>query len=216
MFQLIKSQNVDLIWLNECDKGPSDSLISLLKKQYLYQSEDTRHKTNGDMLFCNYPISNFHCLDDDNHSILFGAYIHLSKGDSIKWYGCHLASNNKYTGNSACQSVSRYLKAQVKREHEIQILLDTIQKCPQEPILIMGDMNELSGMKPLRLLEKAGLKDAWWNHGCGYGATYTSGLLPLRIDHAYYNELIDICNVKVIDSDLSDHRPLIIKIKYSN
>ena len=31
--------------------------------------------------------------------------------------------------------------------------------------------------------KKTGMKDAWWEKGSGYGATYHNGWLSLRLDH---------------------------------
>ena len=71
-------------------------------------------------------------------------------------------------------------------------------------------MNDVSGSYSINRLKKAGLKDAWWEKGCGYGATFHGNWLRLRIDHVLYEEeKIQLASVRVIESDLSDHYAVI-------
>ena len=65
-------------------------------------------------------------------------------------------------------------------------------------------------------LNDAGMKNAWWEGGFGYGTTYHKGWLRLRIDHIYYNEKLMLKNVKVVDTNLSDHNILIADFSINN
>ena len=77
----------------------------------------------------------------------------------------------------------------------------------------MGDFNDVGGSKALRTLENAGLRDAWWEGGLGYGATIHKPL-PYRIDHFMYSSELNIRNIKVISSNgLSDHDALYVEIE---
>ncbi len=74
----------------------------------------------------------------------------------------------------------------------------------------MGDLNDVSGSYAVERIKKAGLKDAWWKGGFGYGATFHDKWLRLRLDHILYqNNKLKLQYVKVIDSDLSDHDALV-------
>ena len=79
----------------------------------------------------------------------------------------------------------------------------------------MGDMNDISGSYTLHRIEaaellrqgSAELADAWWKGGFGYGTTYHDH--GLRLDHVLYDEdRLQLTNVKVIDTDASDHNAL--------
>ena len=73
----------------------------------------------------------------------------------------------------------------------------------------MGDMNDFNHSAPMDSLKDVGMRNAWWEGGFGYGATYHEGWLRLRIDHIYYNDKLSLKGVKVINTDLSDHNILI-------
>lgn len=79
-------------------------------------------------------------------------------------------------------------------------------------VIVAGDLNDWCGSTTLNTLMGEGenaLKDAWWEGGNGFGFTYQGWHLRLRLDHILYSDGLKLNDVKVIDSDLSDHRPLI-------
>lgn len=81
-------------------------------------------------------------------------------------------------------------------------------------VIVAGDLNDWCGSTTLNTLMNEGenaLKDAWWEGGNGVGFTYQGWHLRLRLDHILYSDGLELQNVKVIDSDLSDHRPLIAR-----
>lgn len=85
-------------------------------------------------------------------------------------------------------------------------------------VIVAGDLNDWCGSTTLNTLMGEGdnaLKDAWWEGGNGFGFTYKGWHLRLRLDHILYSEGLELQDVKVIDSDLSDHRPLIATFRIS-
>lgn len=83
-------------------------------------------------------------------------------------------------------------------------------------VIVAGDLNDWCGSTTLNTLMGEGndaLKDAWWEGGNGFGFTYQGWHLRLRLDHILYSDGLELQDVKVIDSDLSDHRPLVAKFK---
>lgn len=95
------------------------------------------------------------------------------------------------------------------------------------PVIVAGDQNDwcgsdcldvLIGLKGSRSLkglsgDKDQLKDAWWEGGNGFGWTYFGWHLRLRLDHILYSDELELVDVKVIDSDLSDHKPLVARFR---
>ena len=73
----------------------------------------------------------------------------------------------------------------------------------------MGDMNDFNVSAPMDSLRDVGLKNAWWEAGLGYGTTYHDGWLRLRIDHILYSKELKLESIKVIETDLSDHNPIV-------
>lgn len=78
-----------------------------------------------------------------------------------------------------------------------------------ERVVIMGDLNEVSGASSMRKFEDAGYKDAWSVGGFGYGATIHHPL-PYRIDHVLYNSGLKLKGIKKINAKgISDHDALV-------
>lgn len=71
------------------------------------------------------------------------------------------------------------------------------------------------GLKGLRGSNgsKDKLKDAWSEGGRGLGWTYFGWHLRLRLDHILYSNELELVDVKVVDSDLSDHKPLMARFR---
>ena len=78
------------------------------------------------------------------------------------------------------------------------------------PVIVCGDMNDVSGSKTLRMLQSTGLKNAWWEKGRGFGFTYHGHhFMNFRIDHILHTEDIKVKSIKKIDQHYSDHDPVI-------
>ena len=73
----------------------------------------------------------------------------------------------------------------------------------------MGDFNDVYGSPVMDFFEDAGLKNAWWEGGFGYGATFHNPL-PYRIDHILYSNYLNLKGIKKISAEgLSDHDALV-------
>lgn len=81
------------------------------------------------------------------------------------------------------------------------------------PVIVAGDLNDWCGSDCLNTLMGEDLKDAWWEGGNGFGWTYFGWGLRLRLDHILYSNELELVDVKVIDSDLSDHKPLVARLR---
>lgn len=81
------------------------------------------------------------------------------------------------------------------------------------PVIVAGDLNDWSGSDCLNTLMSDDLKDAWWKGGNGFGWTYFGWHLRLRLDHILYSDELELVDVGVIDTDLSDHKPLMARFK---
>lgn len=97
------------------------------------------------------------------------------------------------------------------------------------PVIVAGDLNDWCGSDCLETLmgtskgfnwfQKVSegfngeLKDAWWEGGNGFGWTYFGWNLRLRLDHILYSDELELVDVEVINSDISDHKPLMAKFR---
>lgn len=213
--KLILAQNADFMLLNEFTLDSRLVIDSLLSEHYPYKEIVNAKKTAGDIFYSKIQSVESGKLD---RVIPNGIYSKLSiEKDTLSVLGCHLPGNNRegqieIDHTDSLRKVKtfwdRYRHAQEKRNESASFLKKTIRESSL-PIIVMGDMNDFDASAPMDSLRDAGMKNAWWEGGLGYGATYHEGWLRLRIDHIYYNEKLKLKDVKVVETDLSDHNILI-------
>lgn len=128
--------------------------------------------------------------------------------DSYWWEGIPLYYRNYKVG----KRIRDYQARNVRR------FIDEA-RAEGKTVVLAGDLNDWCGSTTLNTLMGEGenaLKDAWWEGGNGFGFTYQGWHLRLRLDHILYSDGLELQDVKVIDSDLSDHRPLKASFILSN
>jgi endonuclease/exonuclease/phosphatase (EEP) superfamily protein YafD len=64
-------------------------------------------------------------------------------------------------------------------------------------------------------VRRGGLRDAWPECGSGEGFTYPDGTPVKRIDYLYLTGGIRCAAARVIDTRVSDHRPLLVELSLS-
>lgn len=214
--EIITILSPDVLFIAEFPEENTKVLDSLLAKHYLYT---TCVKWNAHCFYSRYPLGVQQRLKDSVDNIgVFKCSLAINN-DTFVLYGCHFASNN-YTSNKKYvtpdsinnhDDLNAYLRdielAYNRRAYEASLLLSDLANS-HYPIIILGDFNDVGGSKAIRLLEDTGFKDAWWEEGCGYGATIHSPL-PFRIDHILYSSNIKLNKVEVVCSEgSSDHDAL--------
>lgn len=225
ILNLIKEHNPDIVFLAEFSELYPDALDTLLKEVYPYTTYKS-HVYYSQYFYSRYPILGQKNMSTEGKANYF---CHESEfnifGDTITIYGCHLASNN-YTLTSTYLtpdsinngwSIMAYLEdirsAYNQRESETKEIIKKIER-NNNPIIMMGDFNDVGGSTSIRNLENAGLGDAWWEGGFGYGATIHRPL-PYRIDHIMHNKVLKLKKIKVVKSQgLSDHDALYAEFEY--
>lgn len=213
--RLIIAQDADFVQLNEFCLDSCLMIDSILSKHYPYKEDVNAHKHAGDIFYSKRKMIKTEMLNTDVSSVLS---IKLClDNDSLYIVGCHLTGNNRegHIQIGDADSLSRvntfwnyYRNAQEKRKEDTHLVKNAIIEGVL-PIIVMGDMNDFNHSAPMDSLKDAGMKNAWWEGGFGYGATYHEGWLRLRIDHIYYNNKLTLKNVKVVSTELSDHNMLI-------
>lgn len=138
----------------------------------------------------------------------------------LQLFNCHLMSNNYSV-------VIRNLKRKKKnllhgifpilhridfgyqaRNAQVKVIGENMDS--MIPTLVCGDMNDIGGSSPLKILQRYGLSDAWWRNGLGFGFTFHGMGLRFRLDHILFqSKCLYLQNVKVPHSDASDHSPII-------
>ena len=202
----IESEDPDFLYLPELGTAGND-VLERLKEIYPYTNAPLHLRDDGvEPFYSKWPIDTIIGLSDPHayHSIY---RILVSKEtETLAIYCCHLSSNLLDFSPNKWDALQ---KGYEERAKEADILHDALAREPY-PAIVMGDMNDISGSYTLRRIEAAGLADAWWKGGFGYGTTYHDHGLRLRLDHILYDEdRLTLTDVKVIDTDASDHNALV-------
>ena len=141
-------------------------------------------------------------------------------GDTLNMTVCHLASNNYDAETARIAPIDS-----VSTSSELQAYLRNITAAGQQresqaeslcegaglshPTIILGDMNDLWSSAALRVFDRKGFRDAWWDGGFGYGSTIHHPL-SFRIDHILYSDRLRLRSVgRVKACGLSDHDALV-------
>lgn len=220
--RLIIAQNADIVQLNEFGMNYFKVIDSIMSASYPYKEYIGAQVQAGDVLYSNKPIVESGLLNTDISQVIY-LKTYFGK-DSLYLLGCHLSGNNREGKIEIddADSLGRvktfwhhYRNAQEKRKEHIHFLKNAILESSL-PMIVMGDMNDFNHSAPMDSLKDAGMKNAWWEGGLGYGTTFHDGWLRLRIDHIYYNERLCLKNVKVVNTDLSDHNILLADFAFNH
>ena len=158
----------------------------------------------------------------ESERLVLGVTVNNRK-QKLRVIACHLASNQYDITRRKMPETEKWWEGipeyrlsfqsgSLARETEIQYTQKEIEKYKKQgmPVIVCGDMNDVSGSKTLRMLQSAGLKNAWWEKGRGFGFTYHGHhFMNFRIDHILHTEDIKVKSIKKIDQHYSDHDPVI-------
>ena len=221
--KLILDVDADFVQLNEFNQDSCSVMDSLLKLKYSFTEEWQSHRICGDIFYCKHMLNNSGRV----YIPVQGKFIQTIKAtleigdDSVLIFGVHMASN-RFNGStfekeieSDTTSYDRYKDAQEKRCFQAHRTKEAVLES-KHPVIVMGDFNDFNCSAPLDTLTSCGLKDSWWEGGNGYGATFHDGWMRLRIDHILHSKELKLENIKVIETDLSDHNPVVAGFSLKN
>jgi len=222
---LILKENADVVLLNEFNQDSCIVADSLLKMRYHHTVEHRSHKKCGDIFYSKYAIHNSGRIKSPaKGKPIQGIKTTIAVGkDSVQIFGVHLMSNQSFkstlgkdndSGDKNNLSFANYKNGQELRCFQAECTKAEVLKS-KHPVIVMGDMNDFNQSRPLNILTSYGLRDSWWEGGNGYGCTFHDGWLRLRIDHILHSDKLKLYNIKVIDTNLSDHNPLVAEFNIS-
>ena len=81
------------------------------------------------------------------------------------------------------------------------------------PLVAGGDFNAEPGSAVHQRVLAGGLRDAWLECGQGDGFTYPAAAPVKRIDYLFLAEPLTCTDARVIETRISDHRPLLVTVK---
>lgn len=187
----ILEQDADVVFLTEYSRKAKPEIDSLLSIQYPYKDDYPVWVMWG-QVYSRVPIDSCMRIGGEEDGYLFRFDVRFSDV-KIPIYCLHLQSNNIIEGKQFYPDriadrggIMRYLEnykaaSKIRREQAELIVNDLCL----EPSIVMGDMNDVCGSPCMKVFAEAGLRDAWWDAGSGYGATIHK-TLAYRIDHVMY------------------------------
>jgi endonuclease/exonuclease/phosphatase (EEP) superfamily protein YafD len=100
-------------------------------------------------------------------------------------------------------------------DDDLARVLDAInsQKSAGTPLVVGGDFNATPDHPGIARLNAVGLRDAWTECGSGDGFTYPSNAPAKRIDYLFLNGDVHCSAAVVMETQVSDHRPLLVTLK---
>jgi endonuclease/exonuclease/phosphatase family metal-dependent hydrolase len=98
------------------------------------------------------------------------------------------------------------------RRQEIRTVL-AIAREAEAGVLIGGDFNSTPDSEVQADARQAGVRDAWLICGQGDGFTYPANVPTKRIDYLYLTGSATCSRAEVLDSQASDHRPLLVTVR---
>jgi len=215
----ILSQDADILVLPEHMGPHAVKLDSILRDHYPYNfSTLIHHGYEEDAVFSRYPVMlwDHYCgmmtyrMDLDVHGQpVTLVYVHLRSN------GYDDAKKGEDRRRDKLRSVLESMNhSYAYRDAEAEAISDSLQH-NQNPLLICGDFNDVSGSYVLKTLQhRLCLKDAWWERGLGPGFTFDDQHLLLRLDHLLYSSQFSLQGVALLsDADFSDHEPLLFDVR---
>lgn len=203
----------DFVFFTEYEGATNDALKDRLESVYPFVYDEHRQLPyQSDIMFSKWEIDTVRNYPLTGHYYsLYRVQIHKDK-DTMAVYCCHLSSNNLELDKGRFASLNKGRDLRLKEAETIVEALNA----ERFPVVIIGDMNDVNSSEALRKLNDAGLNDAWWAGGFGYGSTFGDGLLYLRIDHAFYdNKYLELKSISTEgDYSYSDHKALVVSFKF--
>lgn len=206
ILELIEQEYPDFVYLSELETA-GDSVHSCLTNTYPFTNIPSDGSSEYiEPVYSRWPIDTVEVLSLPHfyHSIY---RVQITRGnDTISVYCCHLSSNQFLKSPPRFNNIREGYRRRAKEAAELYEMLST----DPYPTVLLGDLNDVGGSYTLRLIESAGMEDAWWKGGLGYGATYHDHGLRLRLDHILYDDSsFKLCDIKTVGGHLSDHKGLV-------
>lgn len=199
---------------------PHLNVINMMKDKgyFAYNFETNTMLKQGVAIFSKYPIVGRGKVNPENYTKNNIIYADIKiETDTIRIYNAHLKSMkmdmDKYkeevakVKNNMTSMFNKLRQGAVNRAKQIDLLLEHAGKSPY-PVIICGDFNE-TPYSYNYFKVRSHYKNAFEQKGNGFGFTYNQDRLPIRIDHQFYNEKVELLKFKTCSKiKFSDHFPL--------
>lgn len=217
----VKQQIIDFIAEKQPDilsmqeYRPDESVN--LKGYYKYEELSGQRVKNGQAIFSKYPIIHSGSIEFPN-TANNAIYVDIVKHkDTIRIYNVHLQSlgidpaSEKLDIETSENLVKRVGTVFRLQQNQAELFLEHKKRCRYK-MIICGDFNNTAYSYVYKEI-KGDLKDAFVEAGNGFGRTFKFKFFPVRIDFILVDDAFTINGFKTFDVELSDHYPIMTKVK---
>ena len=106
------------------------------------------------------------------------------------------------------QLINKLYYAFRKRAHQAKMLRNYIEQLGGD-IVVCGDFNDVPGCRTIKILEDAGMRDAYFETANGACRTFNAPQFPFRIDHVMWSGDFEARKIERGDVASSDHYPML-------
>jgi len=238
MFALIKKQSLDVVCFQDFytsekknDFNNREDISREMQLPYRFFSSDFNRDGMqhwGSIIYSRYPIIKSDKLKMSSgplsESLIYADIV--KEEDTIRIINMHLASyrfnerdyrfiekikKQEDSGLVATRNIIEKMRdAYVGRSRQADIVGAFIKTSPY-PVIVCGDFNDTPASYTYFTI-RGSMQDAFLKKGSGIGRTF-GGLAPtLRIDYIFTDNSFNINSFRKINSDLSDHYPVIANL----
>lgn len=212
----VYEENPDILCLQEYS---SSTAPSLKRYPYRYIKTAAALGNNGVAIFSKFPLIQTGQIDFDN-SYNSGIYADIRfQEDTLRIYNLHLESyqlqkNDSLTDPTRSVRLVRRLEKIYQKQLDQVLQWQQVENFNEYPSLICVDLNNTAFSDVYRNL-RGPHNDAFVEAGKGFGATYSLGGIPYRIDFIFSSNRLKVLDYFTHDIKLSDHQPISAKFNWN-
>jgi endonuclease/exonuclease/phosphatase family metal-dependent hydrolase len=209
----IKEKQPDILSMQ--DYRPDEALY--LNGYYKYEELSGVKIKNGQAIFSKFPIINSGSVEFPNTSNNAIFVDILRNKDTIRIYNVHLQSfqinpNDEKLDIESSENLFNRVRTTFKQQQsQTELFLAHKAKCRYK-MIVCGDFNNTAYSYVYKEI-KGDFQDAFAEVGNGFGRTFNFKFFPFRIDFILTDQSFDIKAFKTFDIQLSDHYPIMAKVK---
>lgn len=212
--QFIDVQKPDIISMQEY--RPDDGLK--LTGYHKFEAVGGNKIRNGQAIFSKFPIINTGSIefpDTYNNAI----FVDVVKGkDTFRIYNVHLQSlkidaSTDPLKNEAAENLFRRVGSTFRMQQAQADLFLEHKNASTYKTIVCGDFNNTAYSYVYKEIKGQDLKDTFVEAGNGFGRSFDFKFFPVRIDFIMVDNHFEINGFKTFDVKLSDHFPIMSRVK---
>ncbi|MEZ4856473.1 MAG: endonuclease/exonuclease/phosphatase family protein [Gelidibacter sp.] len=188
-----------------------------LKDYFKFEELSGKKVKNGQAIYSKFPIVNSGSIEFPN-TYNNAIFVDIVKGkDTIRIYNVHLQSlkidaNKDPLKNETSENLFKRVGNTFRmQQSQAELFLAHKAKCPYK-MIVCGDFNNTAYSYVYKEI-KGTLHDAFEEAGNGFGRSFNFKFFPVRIDFILVDDHFDINSFKTFDVKLSDHYPVMSRVK---